>query len=129
MSISNQVAHPLDPLAPEEIEAAAELVRAHCEPGAALRFVSIDLREPPKAEVLAYDGSTELPREANVVLHLRDARTVVQAIVSLTAGAVTSWRERQDSQTPLTVTELLQCEETVRADERWQAAMRRRGID
>src|SRR3954447_2091924 len=129
MSISNQVAHPLDPLAPEEIEAAAAIVREHCEPGDALRFVAIDLREPPKADVLGFDGSEDLPRRANVVVHLRDERTVVQAVVSLTDGAVESWRPRQAAQSPLTVRELLACEEAVRADPRWQEAMRRRGIE
>jgi primary-amine oxidase len=127
MSITNRVAHPLDPLAPEEIEAAAQIVRDHCEPGAALRFVSIDLREPAKADVLG--GAEDVPRRASVVLHLRDERVVVQAVVSLTDGAVESWRRREDAQSPLTVRELLACEEAVRADPRWQEAMRRRGIE
>jgi primary-amine oxidase len=127
MSVSPRLAHPLDPLAPEEIEAAAAVVREHCEPGAALRFVSIDLCEPPKADVLR--GADDLPRKARVVLHLRDERAVVQAVVSLTDGAVETWRRREDAQSPLTVRELLACEEAVRADPRWQEAMRRRGIE
>src|SRR5690242_3539128 len=101
VSISNRLAHPLDPLAPEEIEAAAAIVRERCEPGAALRFVSIDLCEPPKAGVLS--GADDLPRKARVVLHLRDERAVVQAVVSLTDAAVESWRRREDAQSPPTV--------------------------
>src|SRR5262249_13389982 len=99
MSVSPRLAHPLDPLAAEEIEAAAAVVRGHCDPGAALRFVSIDLCEPPKAGVLG--GAEDLPRKARVVVHLRDERVVVQAVVSLTDGAVESWRPRADAQSPL----------------------------
>jgi primary-amine oxidase len=126
VTLRTGIAHPLDPLGAEEIEAAAELARRECPPGAALRFVSIDLREPPKAEVLAGEASD---RQASVVLHLRDERAVVQAVVSLTRGEIVSWRRREDAQAPLTVGELLACEQAVKADPRWQEAMRRRGIE
>ncbi len=54
MAIQHATAHPLEPLAPAELERAAELVRAAL---AGARFVSIGLHEPPKADYLAWlDG-------------------------------------------------------------------------
>ena len=129
MTVETRVEHPLDPLTPQEIEAAASIVRADPRAGGALRFVSIDLREPPKADVVGWTAGDPLDRRATVVAHLRDVRTVVRAEVALADGAVVAWTPRTDAQAPLTVTELLQCEEAVRADERWQAAMRARGIE
>jgi primary-amine oxidase len=129
MTVETRVEHPLDPLTPQEIEAAASIVGSDPRAGAALRFVSIDLREPPKADVIRWTHGDPLDRRATVVAHLREERTVVRAEVALGDGAVVAWAPRTDAQAPLTVTELLQCEEAVRADERWQAAMRARGIE
>jgi primary-amine oxidase len=128
VSLQTRVTHPLDPLTAEEVGAVAEIARRECPPEAALRFVSIDLCEPPKAEVLAWAEGDVHERRAMVVLHLRDERAVVQALVSVTHGSVVSWRRREDAQAPLTVGELLQCEQAVKADERWREAMRRRGL-
>jgi primary-amine oxidase len=53
MTVETRVEHPLDPLTPREIEAAAGIVRADPRAGGTPRFVSIDLREPPKPDVVA----------------------------------------------------------------------------
>ena len=48
---TNAVRHPLDPLSGEEIRQAAGILRRDGRAGAALRFVSVSLHEPPKSAV------------------------------------------------------------------------------
>ena len=94
MSQANRmVAHPLDPLTPAEIETAVAIVRRERALGDDVLFVSVALHEPPKDLVLAYREGEALERQAFLVLRDRTARATCEAVVSLTAGAVVSWRE------------------------------------
>ena len=120
--------HPLAPLAASEVERAAHLVKDEKELPASYRFVSISLHEPPKEHVLDWDGATPLERQAFVVLYDRARKSTCEAVVSLTESAVCEWRERTGVQPPLLVEELPAAEEAVRADPRWQEAMRKRGV-
>lgn len=118
-------AHPLEPLCAEEVAAASAIVaREHPHP-CALRYVSVELHEPPKAAVRS--GSCA-DREAFLVL--RDARRhrTVEAVVSLTAGEIRSWREVPGVQPAFTRDELETCGELLDADERFRQALLRRGI-
>ena len=123
-------AHPLEPLTAGEITAAADVLRAERALGATARFVFVTLHEPPKAAVLAWTpGAEPLPREAHVVLYERGERTTYEAVVSLTERAVLSWAARDGVQAPIMAEEFESCEAIVQADLRWQAAMRRRGVE
>ena len=64
-SLATAAVHPMDPLGADEIlEAANILLRGGAaQPGAI--FQSIELREPSKAEVLAYRRGNALPRSAS----------------------------------------------------------------
>ena len=54
------------------------------------RFISIALREPPKADVLAWAaGGAVPPREAEVVILDQGAEATVEALVALDSAAVT----------------------------------------
>jgi primary-amine oxidase len=122
-------AHPLEPLSAEEIAAVSALLKRERGLSDAVRFVFVTLAEPPKPEVLRWaPGDAPLPREAFVVLRDRDRRLTCEAVVSLTDGAVRSWKELPGVQAPIMAEEFFACEETVRADPRWQEAMRKRGI-
>ena len=44
-------AHPLDPLTPEELARAVEVVRRDCDLGSRVRFIRVDLEEPAKPEL------------------------------------------------------------------------------
>jgi primary-amine oxidase len=130
---ATQTSRPLDPLSAAEIEAAAAAVRGakqFASLGAEGRFISIDLREPPKSEVLEWTPEASPPaREAEVVLLDRAGALTHEIVVSLDGEAsVTSWRSRDDVQPMAVVSELMEAEELVRLDERFQAAMRKRGI-
>ncbi len=120
--------HPLEPLSPGEIEAAAAILRADRQLGEGFQFVYITLMEPDKAEARSYPGGGAVDRLAFVVLRDRAARAVYEAVVSLSQGGVRSWRQIPGVQAPLTADEIAGFEEAVKRDPRWQEAMRRRGV-
>ena len=125
-------AHPLDPLSQTEVAAVTATLRAH-DGFAALsertRFVSIALREPAKADVLAWTAGGSLPRrEAEVVLLDRGRECAVEALVALAPAGIAAWQERTDIQPMAVVSELMEAEELVRNDPQFQAALRRRGV-
>src|SRR5262249_54572370 len=114
-------AHPLDPLRPDEIEAAAAIVRRARGLGEAVRFISISPREPRKGE-----DSATARRAAEVVLRDGASRRTVEALVDLTAGELRDWRELEGVQAQLTADEFLAVEAAVRAAPEFIAALRRR---
>ncbi len=122
-------AHPLEPLTAAELTAASGVLVAERGLGSQFRFVSIELREPPKAAVLAWSpGDEPLDRQAFVVLYERGVRATHEAVVSLTSRTVPEFRTVPGVTPPMMLEEFLACEDVVRADPRWQAAMRRRGV-
>ncbi|HKF76284.1 MAG TPA: primary-amine oxidase [Candidatus Dormibacteraeota bacterium] len=120
--------HPLDPLSPAEIEAAAATLRRVRGLADSARFVYVSLREPPKAAVLAFRDGDPIDREAVVLLRERQERRTYEAVVSISAGEVRSWRELTGIQPPIMFEEFMTAEEAVKKDPRWQEAMRRRGV-
>ncbi len=127
--------HPLEPLSVDELEEAVVILRAAVPGGAwdeqRFRFVEVALHELPKAAVLEAEvtgNGVDLPREARAVLIDRAERGTVEAIVSLTEGQVTNWNLIESGQATLTLEEILACEQVVRLDPSFQAAMNRRGI-
>lgn len=127
--------HPLEPLSVDEIAEAVAILRGGAPverwEDRRFRFVEVALREPAKAVVLAAEESgddEDLPREARAVLIDRGERATVEAIVSLSDGRVVSWDVVAEGQATLTLEEILACEQVVRQDAEFQAAMHRRGI-
>ena len=110
----------------------SSIVRSHAEFAALserTRFISISLREPLKADVLAWAAGGEAPpREAEVVILDQGAQATVEALVALEPAAVTSWVRRTDIQPMAVISELMEAEELVRLHPEFQAAMARRGI-
>jgi primary-amine oxidase len=128
-STGTATAHPLEPLTAEEIAAASALLRERAGLGPDARFVFVSLHEPAKADVAAWSPGQAPPRrEAEVVIYRRGARSTHRAVVSLSAGELVSWQEVAGVQPSIMAEEFLSCEEIVRADPSWQAAMRRRGV-
>jgi primary-amine oxidase len=121
--------HPLEPLSAEEIAATSAILTRERSLSPAVRFTSIELHEPAKQTVLGVtEGQSVEEREAFVVLRDRHNRTTIEAIISLTHGRVRSWREVHGVQPSFTRDELEECESLLRADPRFQEAMRRRGV-
>ncbi len=120
--------HPLDPLSAEEIEAASGLLRSQKGLADTARFVYVTLHEPDKASVLGFRPGDPIDRRAFAIIRERAERKTYEAVVSVTAGQVVSWRERPGIQPPIMFEEFLSAEEVLRNDPRWQEAMRRRGV-
>ena len=120
--------HLLDPLTPEEIEAACRILEQDRGLAGSARFVYVTLREPAKDAVLRYRRGEAFEREAHIVLRERAECRTYEAVVSITAGEVRLWRELPGVQPAVMLEEFLATEEAVRKDARWQEAMRRRGV-
>lgn len=120
--------HPLEPLGGDEIAAAVQILRDSGRISPKSRFVLATLQEPPKADVLAWTPGTALPREAAVqVLDNADGRAY-EATVSLTDSAVTRWEYVPGIQPSLMIDEFFECEEAVKADPQFAAALAKRGV-
>src|SRR3954471_7702633 len=117
--------HPLEPLAPEEMSAASTILRDAQGLADTARFVFITLHEPTKQDLAR---GADLPREAEIVLYERAEKMLYEGVVSLTAREVVSWRARPGVQPPIMAEEFFATEDIVRADPRWEDAMRRRGV-
>ncbi len=120
--------HPLDPLSADEIVRAWELIRAKQAPGPRTRVISVALHEPPKNVVLRHQPGGPVEREAFVVLLDNATRTTYESVVSLTRELVLAWTAVPGVQPSIVFDEFFECEAAVRADPRWQDAMRRRGV-
>ncbi|MFE3289875.1 primary-amine oxidase [Rhodococcus sp. NPDC059234] len=121
--------HPLDPLASEEFtEVAAVLSREHGV-GPGWRYASIELAEPSKAAVAAFDADATVPdRRAHVVCFERAENKTYKALVSLTTDSVVSWQHVPGVQANFTVDEWEECDEVLRGHPDVIAALADRGI-
>ncbi len=129
-SHTHAVDHPLDPLSPEEIEAAYEILTAEHDVGESSLCIKIELAEAEKATLRAFDGGGDRPdRRARIVIRNGTDRKTLEAVVSLTDETVVDWEHVEGAQPSLAIEEFLACEETVKENEEWQAAMEDRGVE
>ncbi|MDE2844567.1 MAG: hypothetical protein OXN21_14480, partial [Chloroflexota bacterium] len=127
-TMDQQVTHPLDPLTSEEIVLAASILREQRQLGPRVRFETIVLNEPDKAVAAGFSPGDPLLREAFLVILDNEDASTWEAVVSLNEGKVTSWKHVPGVQPRIMFDEFAECEATVRADPRFQAALRKRGI-
>jgi primary-amine oxidase len=141
-----QVRHPLDPLDADEIRQAVAILRRERPVTPEARFVSVNLNEPAKDQVAladlvgdsdagqpADDGQAASPaaearREAFIVLIEPGQHLLYEAVVSLTADSVVSWRPVPGARGPVTMWEYAECQRVTAADSRVRAGLERRGI-
>ena len=119
---------PLAPLAKDEILATVQILKQAARVGNDSRFSLITLREPPKQEVLDPRPGSGPDREAFVVVYERNRNQTFEAIVDLSSRRVSSWKEIHGVQPSFLTEDAKIVEDAVRADPRWQEAMRKRGI-
>ena len=96
------VAHPLDPLTPDEIRVAAQVARTDAR-FAGAQFASILLDEPAKADVIAWRPGTTLPRQARLVV--MTPASVFEVVADLTARRLVSATERKGVEPPVMMSE------------------------
>ena len=78
------IKHPLEPLGEEEVRLAVKILKDSGKVTPTTRFVSVSLKEPPKAFVHAFTGKEVLPREAAAVLFDNGSNACFETEVSLT---------------------------------------------
>lgn len=127
-TVAHLPGHPLEPLAAAEIAAAMRLLTANHKVNEGVLVLSVTLCEPPKALVLAYPKGEPVPREAELVLFDPRTNATFEVVVSLTGQRVRSFEQVPGVQPTISFEEVLDVEQAVKADLRFQAAMRLRGI-
>lgn len=119
-------AHPLDSLSAEEIRDVVAAVRAEGLATQQTRFASVRLAPPDKAAVWSWREGQSLRRQALGIV--RTGSEVREILVDIAAKRVVSTKARPNVQPPIIGSDWALATRIVRADGRWQAAMRLRGI-
>lgn len=127
-SATAQNSHPLDPLSASEIENAVKILRGLKDFPKIALFSTIQLHEPSKESVINFKPGNGYGREAFAIVLDRQRNKTYEAIVDLQTNKLMSWKEIPGVQPLVFLGEYEVVDELVRADERWQAAMKRRGI-
>ncbi len=117
--------NPLAPLSAAEIREAVAILRASGRLPAAPRFSMIALDEPPKEMVLRHAA---VPRRAFVTVYDAAANRTYDGIADLSAKHLASWTEVPGAQPPVGEADSGLADHIVRADARWQEAMRARKL-
>ncbi len=122
-------AHPLTPLSGDEVRQVATIIRRDLAHGSDALFETIELAEPDRAAVRSFQAEAQPERKAwaNVYHHTRPG--VIRCLVSLTEDRVVSEDYRKDAQPLISAAEFQGIEDAIKADPRFIAACKRRGID
>lgn len=121
--------HPLSPLSGEEIAATVALLKSYPEVGPKCRFVSVALHEPSKKVVAGFQPGMAFERESFATLMDNADGKTYEAVVSLSSSTRLSWKHIPNVQPSIMLDEFFECEDAVKADTRFQDALRRRGIE
>jgi len=126
--VAAPTAHPLDPLSAEEFRQVAAILRRERGVGARWRFASIELVEPGKDALRAFQPGQPIRRDAHAVCWNRDDGQAYRAVVSLTDGTVAAWEHLPGQHPNMTVDEWHECDEMLRGEPRMAEALARRGV-
>jgi primary-amine oxidase len=122
--------HPLDPLTEDEVKRATAALRADPSLPEAAPCCMVALHEPPKSELLAFRPGDPVDRWVRYLLYDKGSRTAYDVIVSATHERVVSSTAHPGSHPSyLMVVDFLLASEAVRADERFIAGCRVRGVE
>jgi primary-amine oxidase len=124
--------HPLSRMTAEEVTAARGIVEAAGLLRESTKFVYVGLDEPHKRDVLDWTPGSPIERRLRVLLLDRDTGAGRDLTVSVSQGGVVRDDEIDavaDGQVPILDAEFEAIEPILAADERWVAAMAKRGLD
>ena len=128
-SVTQTVDYPLDPLSSEEFTRVAAILSREHQVGDGWRIASVEMIEPGKAELAAFDDGGPMPPRRAAVTCLQCANNATyKGVVSLTDDSVESFEHIPGVQANFTVDEFLECDEMLRAHPDLQAALAKRGI-
>jgi len=122
-ALQPEVRHPLDALTPEEYWKVYHVLSDAGKLAEKTEFSSILLREPLKAEVLAWKPGKPIVRKADVVLQTEGKSDA--AVVDVSSGKLESWTELTKEQTPASKSGF---DAILKKDPRVLAALKARGI-
>ncbi|RYP82125.1 primary-amine oxidase [Nocardioides guangzhouensis] len=120
--------HPLEPLSADEFRKTAAILRRDRGVTDSWRFASIELREPPKQDVKAWQPGDPVGRVSLAVLWNREDNQAYEGVVDLVGDAVLSWTHLPGVCPNFTVDEWHDCDEAMRAHPDVIAALAARGI-
>src|SRR5262249_13465950 len=124
------VKHPLEPLTADEVRLAVTILRDSGKVTPTTRFVSVSLKEPPKALVHSFTGKEPFSREAFAVLFDNATNSCHEAAVSLTDRNLLAWKHVPGVQPTMTIDEQVECEQAVLASPEFKAALKKHyGVD
>jgi len=121
-----KVNHPLDALTVDEYWKTYNLLQSAGKLSEKTIFASVLLREPPKAQVLAWKPGKPMPRKVDAVL-LTEGKSY-EAVIDVTAGKIDSYTELKNFQAPMTETEMHGFDDVLKKDPRVMEALTKRGI-
>jgi primary-amine oxidase len=118
--------HPLDGLSLAEHWVVYDVIRDSGRIDGNTRYAGVALREPPKAEVLAWKAGAAFRREARAILML--GPKTVEATVDIAGRKLLSWKEVPGVQADVTGEEFQAQDEIAKKSPEVIAALKRRGI-
>ncbi len=118
--------HPMDALTAVEINTATKVLRDAGKLSDKSLVVSMSVEEPPKSEVRGWTRGEAFSRHAFAVV-LTDGR-IGEAAINLDARTLSAWNVIENRQAAITIDEIIAVGDIVKADERWRAAIAKRGI-
>jgi primary-amine oxidase len=130
---ARSLVHPLDPLSGDEMQLACDLVKAAEKLDSHARFPMVELREPPKAEVVAFKTGDYFSRTAFVLAIDRSNGATIEFDVDLREKRIASRRvlpfdQAPYGQPPIMIDDFMNAEQIVKNDEAWRVAIMKRGL-
>jgi primary-amine oxidase len=93
-----------------------------------MRFGSVNLHEPPKADVLSFTPGDPVSRAVELIILDNADGSTHEVVASLSDGTITRWERIEGVQPSVILDEFFESEATIRNDPGFQAAMAKRGI-
>ena len=121
--------HPLDPYSPEELTAAVATLTASGNVSEAVRYSCALPVEPEKSFVRDYTPEQTYDRQVRLLGYDVERAGSFDALVSLSHESVIGFQAIAKGQAPLSFMDFVKVIQIAKADENWQAAMRKRGIE
>lgn len=127
LALAPGAGHPLDGLTTQEHWAVYDVLRAAGHSDDQTRYAGVELREPPKAEVLAWKPGQAFRREAFAML-VSHGKTY-EAVVDVKTRKLLSWALVPGVQATLVESEEALATDLMKASPEVLAALKRRGIE
>ena len=123
-----RAAHPLDSLTADEIKAVTRAVRAHPDFGEDTLFETMELKEPAKSVVRAFQPGDPVERQARVSVFRSGGIGVWRLVVSVADEQVVEIEHLPEARPMIQLEEFMVIEDMVKTNPDFIAACEKRGI-